>query len=87
MPIRYRMETVKLGIYRHYSGKPYEVLGLAHHSESLEELVVYRARYVHPEFGANALWVRPKKMFSENVEIDGKTVPRFAFVSPLEAKP
>jgi hypothetical protein len=71
---------MKLGKYQHYKGKYYKVLGLAHHSETLEELVVYRALYNSEEFGKNALWVRPKKMFLEEVLVDGKKVPRFEFV-------
>ncbi|MFZ2225860.1 MAG: DUF1653 domain-containing protein [Candidatus Moraniibacteriota bacterium] len=71
---------MKLGKYKHYKGKYYEVLGVAHHSETLEELVVYRALYDSKEFGENALWVRPKMMFLEKVMVDGKKVPRFEFV-------
>jgi hypothetical protein len=71
---------IKLGKYKHYKGNLYEVIGVAHHSETLEELVVYRALYDSPEYGSNALWVRPKEMFSEKVNIDGKEIPRFEFV-------
>jgi len=60
------------GIYRHYKGQTYEVLGLAHHSETEEPLVVYRALY-----GDYGLWVRPLSMFSETVEVAGEPVPRF----------
>ena len=74
------MEEVKLGVYEHYKGKRYEVIGVGRHSETLEELIVYRALYDSKEFGKNSLWVRPKKMFLEQVEIDGKMVPRFKFV-------
>jgi hypothetical protein len=74
------MEEVKLGKYQHYKGKFYEVIGIARHSETLEELVVYRALYESKEFGKDALWVRPKKMFLENVLINGKEVPRFKFI-------
>jgi len=63
---------LKPGIYQHYSGKQYEVLGVGRHSESLEELVIYRALYAPYDF-----WVRPLSMFIESVEIDGKTAPRF----------
>jgi hypothetical protein len=63
------------GRYRHYKGKEYEVLGLARHSETLEELVVYRALY-----GDHGLWVRPKAMFLGTVEAQGKRVPRFEFI-------
>jgi len=71
---------IKPGKYRHYKGKDYEVIGVAHHSETLDLLVVYRALYDNPEFGNNSLWVRPATMFAETVEVDGKTVPRFAIV-------
>ena len=74
------MEEVKIGKYKHYKGKFYEVIGTCHHSETFEELVVYRALFESPEFGPNALWVRPKKMFLEEVEVQGKKVPRFEFV-------
>ena len=60
-------------IYRHYGGGEYEVVGIARDSESLEELVVYRALY-----GDNELWARPLGMFSEEVDIDGNSVPRFS---------
>jgi hypothetical protein len=64
------------GIYRHYKGKDYQVYGLARHSESGELLVVYR-----PLYGDRQLWVRPLDMFTELVTLDGRTLPRFAFVS------
>lgn len=64
--------TIQPGGYRHYKGKEYSVIGVARHSETLEELVVYRQ-----EYGDNGLWVRPKSMFSETVKIDGQEVPRF----------
>lgn len=63
------------GLYRHYKGNDYRVVGLARHSETEEVLVVYQALY-----GARGLWVRPAAMFSETVEIGGKRVPRFARV-------
>lgn len=63
---------IKPGRYRHYKGKDYEVLGVARHSESEEEYVVYRQLY-----GAGDLWVRPKDMFLESVMIEGTAVPRF----------
>ena len=65
---------MELGLYKHYKGKLYEVIGVAKHSETLEELVVYKATY-QPE-GEN-LWVRPKTMFEENVVVDGVEVKRF----------
>lgn len=63
------------GIYKHYKGNRYEVIGGARHSEREEELVVYRALY--GDFG---LWVRPLNMFTEMIEIDGKRCPRFEYV-------
>lgn len=66
--------SVKLGKYRHYKGKDYEVIGVAKHSETLEEMVVYRALY-----GEGQIWVRPLKMFSEEVEVDDKKIPRFKY--------
>ncbi len=72
------MTTIEPGTYTHYKGKQYEVLGLARHSETLEELVVYRALYESADFGEDALWVRPAKMFSETVTLaDGIQVARF----------
>ena len=65
---------LKVGKYRHYKGKEYEVIGIAKHSETLEELVVYQALY-----GERGLWVRPIKMFLEEVEVDGKKMPRFEY--------
>ena len=61
-----------IGKYRHYKGNHYEVLGVAKHSETLEEFVVYKALY-----GDFSLWVRPLKMFFEEVEVNGKKVKRF----------
>ena len=67
---------IKPGRYRHVKGNEYEVLGTAKHSETLEELVVYRALY-----GEGGLWVRPASMWEEIVERDGKTFRRF---TPIE---
>ena len=69
------MESIKPGRYRHFKGKEYEVLGVARHSETEEELVVYRARY-----GDFSLWVRPVSMWNETVERDGKTFRRFTYI-------
>jgi len=61
------------GIYRHYKGQRYRVLGTARHSETMEEVVVYQALY--GDFG---LWVRPSAMFCETVEMEGEPIARFA---------
>ena len=60
------------GLYRHYKGQPYEVIGTARHSETLEPMTLYRALY-----GERGLWVRPAAMFNEEVVIDGVRQPRF----------
>ena len=69
------MESIKPGRYRHFKGKEYEGLGGARHSETEDELVVYRALY--GDFG---LWVRPVSMWNETVERDGKTFRRFTYI-------
>lgn len=74
---------MKKGIYRHYKGKDYEVVDTAIHSETQEKMVVYRALY-ESEFGKDVLWVRPLSMFQETVRIDGKELPRFAFVGDAD---
>jgi len=74
------MTEIRLGRYEHYKGKQYEVIGVARHSETLEELVVYKALYDSDEFEKNTLWVRPKDMFLEMIEFNGKKVPRFKYV-------
>ena len=66
---------MKQGRYRHYKGNEYIVIGFARHSETDEELVVYR-----PDYGEQGLWVRPKGMFLETVEVDGQQVLRFQFL-------
>jgi cyclomaltodextrinase len=69
------MPHVQPGRYRHYKGNEYTVLGVARHSETLEEHVVYRQ-----EYGDNELWVRPAAMFAETVIFEGRTLPRFAIL-------
>jgi hypothetical protein len=69
------------GIYRHYKGNTYQVLGVAKHSETEEDLVVYRALYDEWR-----LWVRPLEMFSEKVEVEGKLVSRFTLIQPENEK-
>jgi len=71
---------MKKGIYRHFRGGIVEVLDVAHQSETLEDMVVYRALYECRNFGKGSLWVRPKKMFLEEVEVDGKRMPRFKYI-------
>jgi hypothetical protein len=71
------LPSITLGIYVHYKGQRYQVLGLARHSETLEPLVVYRALY-----GEGGLWVRPYAMFTEQIEISGQARPRFALIEP-----
>ncbi len=66
-------KNFKLGTYRHYKGHLCEVVGVALHSETLEEMAAYR----HD----NALWVRPLAMFLENIKIEGKEMPRFEFIA------
>ena len=66
---------MKKGIYRHYKGNLYELIDVAAHSETLEQMVVYRAMY-----GNYDLWVRPLSMWNEVVEYNGNTVRRFEFV-------
>ncbi len=69
---------IKPGRYRHFKGNEYEVLGTAKHSETLEEMVVYRALY-----GEGGLWVRPASMWEETIERDGKTFRRFTPVDEV----
>ncbi|MSR78684.1 MAG: DUF1653 domain-containing protein [Candidatus Taylorbacteria bacterium] len=69
---------IKLGIYKHFKGGRYRVLGVAKHSETLEDVVVYEALYKND---LSKLWVRPVAVFNEKVEVNGKKVSRFRFVS------
>lgn len=66
---------IKPGRYRHFKGKEYQVIGMARHSETMEEMVVYRALY-----GEGGLWVRPATMWNEMVERDGNTFCRFTYI-------
>ena len=66
---------IKKGIYRHFKGNLYEVVGMALHSETVEEMVIYKALY-----GEGKTWVRPLSMWDEEVEFEGKKVKRFTFV-------
>ena len=67
--------TVKPGRYRHFKGAEYQVIDVARHSETAEELVVYR-----PLYGEGRLWVRPLQLFVETVQLDGRQIPRFLFL-------
>ena len=70
------MEEIRLGKYRHFKGNEYEVIAIAKHSETTEDMVVYKALY-----GDGDLWVRPASMWNEAVERDGKVFRRFEYIS------
>jgi hypothetical protein len=74
------MTKIQEGIYQHYKGKRYEVVGQAMHSETLEVVVIYKALY-QGDFSKDMLWVRPLTMFQENVVVNGQSVPRFRYVT------
>ncbi|MEG2769918.1 MAG: DUF1653 domain-containing protein [Oscillospiraceae bacterium] len=69
------IEKIKNGKYRHYKGNEYEVLGMAKHSETLEDMVVYRALY-----GEGGVWVRPSQMWNETVCVNGEKLTRFTYI-------
>jgi len=69
------MSELKKGKYQHYKGPMYEVLDVARHSETEEEMVVYRTLY-----GDFSLWVRPFKMFTQEIEYEGKKMKRFTYI-------
>ncbi|WP_127555433.1 DUF1653 domain-containing protein [Saccharospirillum alexandrii] len=73
------MKSLTAGIYRHYKGNRYRVIGVSRHSETNEQLVVYQCLY-----GDYSLWVRPLDMFTELVRIDGEDIPRFERVQSLD---
>lgn len=73
---------IQPGRYRHYKGNDYQVLGIARHSETEEEFVVYRALY-----GERGLWIRPAAMFLGTVLIEGQPHPRFKFVADCPTSP
>ena len=70
-----KMEKIKLGKYKHFKGNVYEVIAIAKHSETLEEMVVYRSLA-----DANSVWVRPLKMWNEKVEREGCIYERFVYI-------
>lgn len=67
-------------MYQHYKGPLYKLLHLGRLEESLEEVIVYQALYNSEEFGNNAIWVRKKNVFLEEVDFNGKKVPRFKYI-------
>ena len=69
------MESIKIGKYRHFKGNEYEVICVARHSETLEDMVVYKALY-----GEGGIWVRPMKMWNETVEVNGNKIGRFTYI-------
>lgn len=73
------MEQLIPGKYRHFKGKEYQLLGVAKHSETMEDMVVYRALY-----GQQGLWVRPASMWNEQVDRENYHGPRFILVEPQE---
>jgi hypothetical protein len=75
------MEEIKPGLYRHFKGGAFRVLGVGKHSETLEELVFYRHLYHHDGDAAHGFWARPVAMFLERVKRDGYDGPRFQLVS------
>lgn len=78
--------VITRGLYKHSkSGKLYMVDSVGKHTETLEDMVSYHAMYIDPEFGYRAYWVRPVKMFLEEVEVNGQKVPRFEKISQNES--
>ncbi len=77
--LSFKVKSITVGsIYEHYKGLRYKILGIARHSETLEELIVYQALY-----GESDIWVRPLAMFLENVVINGQSQPRFKLVPSI----
>lgn len=74
------MGEIKLGKYRHFKGKEYEVIGIGNHSETLEKMVIYRALYESKDFGKDTIWIRPYEMFVGTKNIEGKEVKRFEYI-------
>lgn len=69
------MNPIPLGVYRHYKGNQYVVIGFSKHSETLEDMVIYKALY-----GEGGTWVRPLSMWENPIEVDGKAVKRFEYI-------
>ena len=72
------MKLIELGLYRHYKGNQYEVIGFSKHSETLEDMIIYKALY-----GEYGTWVRPLSMWEEIIEIDNKKVKRFEYIGDI----
>jgi len=75
------INLIPLGVYRHYKGNLYEVIGFAKHSETLEDMVIYKALY-----GECGTWVRPLSMWDNPIELGDKTVKRFEFIGETMAE-
>lgn len=74
------MKSIQRGIYQHYKGNNYEVVDVAVHSETMEQLVVYKQLYAS-KYPEGTVWVRPLAMFQQDVEVDGNIVPRFQLIA------
>lgn len=72
---------MKQGLYQHYNGEYYHVMGICRHSETLEEMIIYRKLY-----GDYSLWARPKQMFEENIMHEGCERPRFQFIRTMDTE-
>ncbi len=76
--------NIKPGIYEHYKGKKYEVIGFAHHTETKCPMVLYKALYKVPDleelYGETIIFTRPYDMFIEKIKIDNKEIPRFKYI-------
>jgi hypothetical protein len=74
-------DNIQYGRYQHYkTDKIYEVIGSGRHSETYEEMIIYRALYHCDKFGDNQVWVRPREMFLEKVTYNGNVIPRFRYI-------
>jgi hypothetical protein len=73
-------ELIIGGTYQHYKGPLYKLLHIGRLEENLEDVVIYQALYDSQEFGNNSIWVRKKKVFLEEIDFNGKKVPRFKYI-------
>lgn len=74
---------IQPGIYRHYKGKEYQVIGWGKKEDTLEDMVIYKPLYHTDEFPADMMRIRSLKVFAETVEYEGEIVPRFEYIKPL----